>query len=430
MAHPSNVNFAHGNPVALRGGGTERDLHPASGLRIANQCVLTQSAATTAAYVFSSTSLDNGGAPRGVVAEFQNGFREVQLANGTDVGGLENGTLVNQVLPYPTTLALTYTTSVASVEVRFRVSGFDQFGNPIRETLPWMTTNAQAVVNSSLFTPQTIQWTSKVFSRIEKIEMQLGANASDSDIVAVGLRHFWDRNTQQAYLYNGATGGSYTLTVNFPGGGSETTGAIAWNADAAAITTALEALTGITDVTVTEDSIFRLITFVNPSNLDWTNLSVDDALLTGGTETAVLSGLAFRGHGNQGLGSPIKLYAYGTPVTDNVYPDLEGLTTINHTRSLQVTHHAPANDLTNPTNAGYRLGHSETGYEGFAHKVGLHYWSNRPSDDGGPVQRADVFANQEQARFFEGNAVSWHLHWRSTIGTGRQPTIVSTYPNG
>lgn len=54
---------------------------------------------------------------------------------------------------------------------------------------------------------------------------------------------------QQAVAVVWATGGTFTLT--FTSGGAQTTGAIAWNASAATVKAALDALSNITSVTVT-----------------------------------------------------------------------------------------------------------------------------------------------------------------------------------
>ena len=82
-------------------------------------------------------------------------------------------------------------------------------------------------------------------------------------------------------MYNDATGGDFTMTF-----GGDTTAATAWNANAALMVTRLEAITSITDVTVTGDGTEAepwLITFVDPGGQDVALLTANDTGLTGDT---------------------------------------------------------------------------------------------------------------------------------------------------
>ncbi len=78
------------------------------------------------------------------------------------------------------------------------------------------------------------------------------------------------------------TGGTFTLTF-----GAETTGNIAYNANAATVKAALEALTGITTVTVTANSDGWTIEFDNPGEQDVDLLTLDGGNLTFGDQVTI-----------------------------------------------------------------------------------------------------------------------------------------------
>ncbi len=83
-----------------------------------------------------------------------------------------------------------------------------------------------------------------------------------------------------------ATGGTYTISYD-----GQTTTALAFNANAAAVDAALEALSniGVADVSVVGAGATRTITFGTAlANLNLADLSVDDALATGGTVTGAV----------------------------------------------------------------------------------------------------------------------------------------------
>lgn len=95
-----------------------------------------------------------------------------------------------------------------------------------------------------------------------------------------------ERNPEAWKLVISATGGTYTLTLN-----SETTSAIAYDANAAAVETALEALTSISagDVVVTGTTELT-ITMAGDFEAVWFNTLTSDAtLLTGGSSTATIT---------------------------------------------------------------------------------------------------------------------------------------------
>lgn len=89
-----------------------------------------------------------------------------------------------------------------------------------------------------------------------------------------------------------ATGGTYTLSVNVQGAGVQTTSAIAYNADAATVRAALEALDYVYpgDVTVVGATTPKTITFGGSLRLETVTLTVGTGSLTGGTATVVDSG--------------------------------------------------------------------------------------------------------------------------------------------
>ncbi len=84
-------------------------------------------------------------------------------------------------------------------------------------------------------------------------------------------------------VYTGATGGTFTLTYS----GQETAG-IAFDANAATMVTRLEALSNVTDVTVTGVGTSGnpwLVTFVDPGGSDIALMTIDPASLTGAVTT-------------------------------------------------------------------------------------------------------------------------------------------------
>ncbi len=83
--------------------------------------------------------------------------------------------------------------------------------------------------------------------------------------------------------YNDATAGTFTLTFS-----GQTTADIAYNASAATVESALEALSTITDVTVTGVGTSGdpwVVIFVNPGKQNVAEMTADDTNLTGGTST-------------------------------------------------------------------------------------------------------------------------------------------------
>ena len=82
---------------------------------------------------------------------------------------------------------------------------------------------------------------------------------------------------------NNATGGTFTLTFS-----GQTTAAMAYNAAAATVESALEALTNITAVTVTGSGTGAdpwVVTFMDPGKQNVAEMTADDTGLTGGTST-------------------------------------------------------------------------------------------------------------------------------------------------
>ena len=82
---------------------------------------------------------------------------------------------------------------------------------------------------------------------------------------------------------NNTTAGTFTLTFS-----GQTTAAIAFDASAANIESALEALSNIVDVTVTGSGTSgdpRVVTFVDPGSQNVVEMTADDTNMTGGTLT-------------------------------------------------------------------------------------------------------------------------------------------------
>ena len=82
-------------------------------------------------------------------------------------------------------------------------------------------------------------------------------------------------------ILGGPTGGTFTLTFQ-----GQTTSGIAYNASAATVATALEALSNITDVEVTKSGSSYTVTFVDPAG-DVGQMTASASSLTGATPTVV-----------------------------------------------------------------------------------------------------------------------------------------------
>lgn len=99
--------------------------------------------------------------------------------------------------------------------------------------------------------------------------------------VTVASTNFGIDEVQQ--VYNNASGGTFTLTFS-----GQSTAAIDYNASAAIVESALEALTNITDVSVTGAGTGGdpwVVTFVDPGKQNVAEMTADDTNLTGGTST-------------------------------------------------------------------------------------------------------------------------------------------------
>ena len=82
---------------------------------------------------------------------------------------------------------------------------------------------------------------------------------------------------------NDATGGTFTLTFS-----GQPTAAIDYDATAATVESALEALSNITDVTVTGSGMFSdpwVVVFVDPGSVNVAEMTADDTNMTDGTST-------------------------------------------------------------------------------------------------------------------------------------------------
>lgn len=104
----------------------------------------------------------------------------------------------------------------------------------------------------------------------------------------------FERNEQQTATVTGSpTGGTFTLTFD-----GQTTGTIAYNASAATVESALEALSNITDVTVTGSAGGPwTVEFVDPGLQNVAEMTADGSGLTGGTTPDVAIATTVGGRG-------------------------------------------------------------------------------------------------------------------------------------
>lgn len=89
---------------------------------------------------------------------------------------------------------------------------------------------------------------------------------------------------QVVAVNGGPTGGTFTLTFQ-----GQTTGAIAYNAGAASVKTALEALSNVTTVTVTKTGTTYLVEFDDPGGQDLQQMTGDGSSLTGASVAVVVT---------------------------------------------------------------------------------------------------------------------------------------------
>ena len=131
--------------------------------------------------------------------------------------GTDFPVLSNRVLPYPVTPCIkinqvngggvTY-----GATVRFRMTGYDQFGNPQIETTPWLTlrNSSETTANEANF----YFYMSKVFSIVTSIEyMAEGLVVGDVNKIQVGMLFYPDPQklppgTGATFLETGPTAGS------------------------------------------------------------------------------------------------------------------------------------------------------------------------------------------------------------------------------
>lgn len=130
----------------------------------------------------------------------------------------------------------------------------------------------------------------------------LGTADPEYDDLAPGGAIDWDVNASQTVAITGTpTGGTFTLTFTDPSDGSaQTTETIAYNAAAAAVTSALEGLAGIGsgDVTVTGNNPTFTVTFGGAlANTTIAALTASGSGLTGGTAPGVTVTVVQDGYG-------------------------------------------------------------------------------------------------------------------------------------
>lgn len=271
----------------------------------------------------------------------------------TDVTkGPISATLLTKQLPFPCTpcFGLVHVANTGQV-LRFRVTGFDQFGQPIQEITPRITL-ANAVYTATNALPTAYIWLSMVFSYIEKIEVEW-SNCNAADLLYGGIMFPWDRCKGSAVIHHDHTAGQFKLTVNNPGVGDETTADIAYNASAAAVEAAIEALANVTDVSVTKSATSQtwLVTFQTPFR-DYSDMTIINGTtpLSGGT-LAIVTGDEFVGQDNIGVGLPIKVTPDGPPGIGQLkWPEVLGvMTRRNLTRLVPAAIALSANTAASPS---------------------------------------------------------------------------------
>lgn len=128
---------------------------------------------------------------------------------------------------------------------------------------------------------QVIEVGDQIYSNGEPIGYEVTVEASFNESLGGAVKKWYSEltgaDTWSLEITGSPTGGDFTLTAD-----GETTAPIAYNAAAAAIATALNALTGIDGATVTGTTT-KTITFAEN-----VALTADDSGLTGGTTPAVV----------------------------------------------------------------------------------------------------------------------------------------------
>lgn len=249
-----------------------------------------------------------------------------------------------QVLPAPVTPCIVIYRLIGtnSRVVKFRVRGYDQFGEQIEEVTPTITL-AEPTWNtaggSGVFFSTCYIWLSRVFSIITSVEFNAtGLNVAtipDTFVVTTAMYH--DRCRGQAVIWNDATGGTFTMSITPPGGAPQTTGAIAHNASAATVKAAIEALVQFSTPGRTVDVEGGgkmvlpngnpwVISFNGGGPRDQFDITTDDTLLTGGSVGSTITGPEYVGHDNLGIGSPLRLNSYAPAVGQQTSPDMVYMT--------------------------------------------------------------------------------------------------------
>lgn len=336
------------------GGISENELHNASGLRSSVATLSLQSdneALVTAFLVDIAGSLNGAAVALGELNAAGVNISDITSTGWVDVPPvpLKNGGF----LAVPSTLCLNYFTVAPVASARsftWRVTGWDQFGNHIRETVPAVSiTNGLEQNDAAAAGPTTRSWTSHVFASVELIEVSktdTSGAGGEADVISIGTCYKWDRADGQAQLYHDGTGGDYTLTVTIGTAAPLTTGVIVAAATAEAVRSALEALGNIVDVTVDVPAMSNPALFDNNYRIFFNDPVLGKEALTVGTNslsgpnsnTIIITGEFHHNRDGNAIACPLETIPAG-PVgrNDNLYPDIIGGSVIVPQDTIPVT---------------------------------------------------------------------------------------------
>lgn len=187
-------------------GVSEYELHPTSGLRV---------------FPYTVDLFNNDGY---LVDPAVIGSTIANNANWTNLSLPPNvdGTLYAEHLPFPMTLSVKWINTAATFGqvIALRVTGFNQFGDPVAEETPDITIAVPA--GAPVGTVTTYFWLSKVFSIVTKIEYR-ASNVGAGNSIGIGFRWRIQRSVAmpaQTYILRetGAVGVAVTLPADYDQG--------------------------------------------------------------------------------------------------------------------------------------------------------------------------------------------------------------------
>lgn len=183
----------------------ESILQPSSGLRVVPMTVMLHSDPT---FIVSDTAPLAGSAIVNTTT-----WTELARYHGT----LSAGQTYNLRLPTPCSISFRWTNSNATFgqKFRLRITGYDQFGAPQRETTGWITVNDPG--GSPTGAVYTHGWCSKVFAVVTKVEYQASNINSSNDSIALGTRFYLDTDAalpSQNYILGEGVSGAAAAYYN------------------------------------------------------------------------------------------------------------------------------------------------------------------------------------------------------------------------